>query len=91
MFVKITDIKYQYNEINVMNFLFNLLRIKGLYMFRALLAYPQKEIHKRHLVYCMRIMPVVSGTVAVKLAHILYSHQNGSPYRIALYCRSLIR
>jgi hypothetical protein len=28
----------QYSETNVMHFLFNLLRIKGLYMFRALLA-----------------------------------------------------
>jgi hypothetical protein len=31
----------QYNEINVMHFSFGLLRIKGLYMFRALLAHPQ--------------------------------------------------
>jgi hypothetical protein len=28
---------YQYGEANVMHFLFDLLRIKGLYMFRALL------------------------------------------------------
>jgi hypothetical protein len=25
-------------------------------MFRALLAYPQKSLHKRHLVYCVRVM-----------------------------------
>jgi hypothetical protein len=31
----------QCSEMNVMHFLFNLLRIKGLYMFRALLAHPQ--------------------------------------------------
>jgi hypothetical protein len=31
--------------------LFSLLRIKGLYMFRALLAHPQKSLHKQHLVY----------------------------------------
>jgi hypothetical protein len=34
-------------------------------MFRALLAYLEEELHKRHLVYCVRIMSV--GTVAVKL------------------------
>jgi hypothetical protein len=41
---------YQYNETNVMHFLFNLLRIKGLYVFRALLAHLQKALHKLHLV-----------------------------------------
>jgi hypothetical protein len=29
------NIRFQYSETNVMHFLFNLLRIKGLYMFRA--------------------------------------------------------
>jgi hypothetical protein len=48
----------QYSETNVMHFLFNLLRIKGLYMFRALLAHPQEALRKRHLVYCERIMSV---------------------------------
>jgi hypothetical protein len=38
----------QYSETNVMHFLFSLLRIKGLYMFRALLAHPQEALHKRH-------------------------------------------
>jgi hypothetical protein len=51
-------IVYQYNETNVMNFSFNLLRIKGLYMFRALLARPQEALHKRHLVYCVCVMSV---------------------------------
>jgi hypothetical protein len=46
----------QYSETNVMHFL--LLRIKGLYMFRTLLAYPQEVLHKRHLVYCVRVMSV---------------------------------
>jgi hypothetical protein len=41
-----------------MHFVFSLLRIKGLYMFRTLLAHPQEVLHKRHLVYCVR---VVSG------------------------------
>jgi hypothetical protein len=39
--------EYQYSESNVMYFLFSLLRIKGLYMFRALLANHQKALHKR--------------------------------------------
>jgi hypothetical protein len=39
-----------------MHFLFNLLRIKGLYMFRALLAHLQEALHKQHLVYGMRFM-----------------------------------
>jgi hypothetical protein len=49
----------QYNETNVMHFSFNLLRIKVLYMFRALLAHPQEVLHKRHLVYCVRITATV--------------------------------
>jgi hypothetical protein len=48
----------QYRETNVMHFLFNLLRIKGLYMFRALLAHPQDSQHKRYLVYCVSVMSV---------------------------------
>jgi hypothetical protein len=48
----------QYSETNVMHLSFNLLRIKGLYMFRALLAHPQEALHKRHLVYCVRVMSV---------------------------------
>jgi hypothetical protein len=36
-------------------------------MFRALLAHPQEVLHKQHLVYCLRIMYVGCGTVAVKL------------------------
>jgi hypothetical protein len=34
-----------------MHYVLNLLTIKGLYMFRALLAHPQEMLHKRHLVY----------------------------------------
>jgi hypothetical protein len=37
---------------------FNLLRTKGIYMFRALVAHPQEALHKRHLVYCVRVMSV---------------------------------
>jgi hypothetical protein len=49
-----TDL-FQYIETNVMHFIFSLLRIYGLYMFRALLAHPQKVLHKQHLVYCVSI------------------------------------
>jgi hypothetical protein len=41
--------EHQYNETNVMHFLFNVLKVKGLYMFRALLAHPQEALHKWHL------------------------------------------
>jgi hypothetical protein len=41
---------YQYSKTNVMHFLFNLLRIKGLYMCRALLAHPQEALHTPTLV-----------------------------------------
>jgi hypothetical protein len=50
--------EFQYSETNVMHFLFSLLRIKGLYMFRALLAHPQEALDKRHLVYCVRVLSV---------------------------------
>jgi hypothetical protein len=46
--------KHQYNETIMMHFLFNLLRIKGLYMFRALLSHPQEALHKRHLMHCQQ-------------------------------------
>jgi hypothetical protein len=40
-FEKINIKRAQYRETNAMHFLFSLLRIKDLYMFRALLAHPQ--------------------------------------------------
>jgi hypothetical protein len=49
---------HHYYETNMMHISLNLLRIKGLYMFQALLAHPQEVQHKRHLVYCVRIMSV---------------------------------
>jgi hypothetical protein len=51
-------LKYQYSEINVMHFLFSVLRIMGLYMFQALLAHPQEVLHKWHLVYSIHVMSV---------------------------------
>jgi hypothetical protein len=64
--VFITDIKRQYSETNVMHFLFSLLRIKILYMFRALLAHPQETLHKRHLVYCVRVTSVGCARIGVE-------------------------
>jgi hypothetical protein len=42
---------YQHIETNVMHFIFSLLRIKVLYMFRALLAHPQEALPKRDVVH----------------------------------------
>jgi hypothetical protein len=50
-----------------MHILFNLLRIKGLYMFRKLLAHPQEALHKRHLVYCVLVMSVGCTRIGVEL------------------------
>jgi hypothetical protein len=44
-----------YIKTNVMHFLLSLLRVKGLYMFRALLAHLLVVLHKRHL-YCVCVM-----------------------------------
>jgi hypothetical protein len=41
-----------------MHFLFSLLRIKVLYIFRALLAHPQEVLHIWHFVYCVCVMSV---------------------------------
>jgi hypothetical protein len=46
----------QYSEKDVMHFLFSLLRIKDLYMFRALRTHPLEALLKRYLVYCVRVM-----------------------------------
>jgi hypothetical protein len=61
---------HQYSETNVMHSLFSLLQIKGLNMFRALLAHPQELVHKRQLVYVLCGMCVASigcTKVGVKL------------------------
>jgi hypothetical protein len=49
-----------------MQFLLNVLRINGIYMFRALLAHPQEAIHKRQLVYCVRVLLVDCTRVKTK-------------------------
>jgi hypothetical protein len=56
------SISVQWNQRDALSF--NLLRIKGLYMFRTSLAHPQEALLKQHLVYCVRIMSVSFGMVA---------------------------
>jgi hypothetical protein len=51
----------------MMYFPFSLLRIKRRYMFRALLAHPQKALLKRQLVYGVHIMSFDCGTISVNL------------------------
>jgi hypothetical protein len=65
MFCWPRTIVYQCSDTNVMNFVFSLLRIKGLYMFWALHAHSEEALHKRHLVYCLRVMSVVFTRVGV--------------------------
>jgi hypothetical protein len=47
-------------------------------MFQALLAHPQEVLHKWHLVYCVRIMSVGCGTVAVHVSSITCSSSGGA-------------
>jgi hypothetical protein len=56
------------SENNVMRFLFGLLRTKGIYVFLTLLAHPREALHKRHLVYCLRVMSVGCSRVKVELS-----------------------
>jgi hypothetical protein len=70
--------EYQYSETNVMQFLFSLLRIKGLYMFRALLAHPQEALHKRQLVYCMRVMSTQTAVGILHACYVSWLHQDFS-------------
>jgi hypothetical protein len=78
-FYRIKNIRFQYSKTKVKNFLFNLLRIKGLYMFRALLADPQEALYKRHLVYCMRVMSVGCTSIAVDWCSQLTQHARNIP------------
>jgi hypothetical protein len=57
----------QYSETNVMHFLFNLLRIKGLYMFPVLLTHPQEALHQLNPVYCVCVMSAVCTRIRVPL------------------------
>jgi hypothetical protein len=58
---------YQYSKTNMMHFLFSLLTIKVLYMFRALLTHYQEVLHKWYLVYRMRVMSVGCSRIEAKL------------------------
>jgi hypothetical protein len=53
---------HQYNKNNVVRFSFNLLRIKGLYMFRALLAHPQEAL--QNLIWILRACNISCAAVA---------------------------
>jgi hypothetical protein len=73
-----TNLKNQYSEANVMHFLVGLLRINGLYTFRALLSHPQETLHKWHLVYCVRVTSVGcyqgwSGTGVGDVHHVCFT------------------
>jgi hypothetical protein len=51
-----------------MHALFSLLGIKGLYMFRPLLAHLQQAVHKLQLVHCVRVMSAGCTRIGVELA-----------------------
>jgi hypothetical protein len=57
---------HQYNGTNVMHFFIQFSENQGPLHFLGLLAHPQEALHKRNLVYCVRIMSVGCGTVAVQ-------------------------
>jgi hypothetical protein len=48
-------------------------------MFRSLLAHPQEALNKRHLVYCVRVMSVGSGTVTLHVGN-SEAQKRFSPY-----------
>jgi hypothetical protein len=61
MFCWPCTILYQYSKTNMMHFLFTLLKIKGLYMFRALLAYPQNSaLGTLRACYVSCLLPMMS-------------------------------
>jgi hypothetical protein len=57
---------YQYSRSTICYFVFGLLRINSLNMFRVLLAHHQEALHKQ-LVYCVRIMSDGATRVGVEL------------------------
>jgi hypothetical protein len=56
-------------------------------MFRALLAHPQEALHKRHLVYCVRVMSVGCTRIGVvgvlRACYVSWLHQGWSFWCIA--------
>jgi hypothetical protein len=77
----------QYSETNMMHFLFNSVRIKGLYMFQALLAHPQEAPNKRHLVYCVRVMSVDCTRIEVFNKILRYYNKVLCIHGLCIYCR----
>jgi hypothetical protein len=71
--------KAQYSETSVMHILFNLLRIKDLYMFRAFLAHPQEALNIQDLFYCVRVMSVGCTRIGVE---IVLSNPGDTKYRL---------
>jgi hypothetical protein len=61
------NVDHQYSETKWMHFLFSLLSIEGLYMFRALLSHPQEGLHKRHFAYCVRVMSAGCTRIGVEV------------------------
>jgi hypothetical protein len=51
-------------------------------MYQALLADPQEALHKRHLVYCMRVMSVACTRFGVELM------PHFSEILLSCYCQS---
>jgi hypothetical protein len=72
---------YQCSETSVMHFLFSLLRIKGFYMFRVLLVHPQEALHKRHLVYCVRVMSVGCTRIGVEHSSLQSDYVSAYPHK----------
>jgi hypothetical protein len=56
-----------HSETTMTHFLLNLLRIKVLYVFRALVAHLQEALQIRPLVYCVRVMSVGFTGIGVDL------------------------
>jgi hypothetical protein len=56
-------------------------------MFRALFAHPQEALHKRHLVYCVRVMSVGSYflTNLIKSASHWFYYTERLEHQICLY------
>jgi hypothetical protein len=70
-----------------MHILFSLLRIKVLYMYRALLAHLQEALHKRHLVYCVHVMSVGCTRIGVEF----HSNPGSSPQILINWRKSASR
>jgi hypothetical protein len=60
-------------------------------MFRALLAYPQESLHKRHLVYCVRVVSVGCTRVKVELTQYTKCRLCGTSWGWASNARNMQR